>query len=320
MTNDEALEERIEVIRDEIEAIEHNLDILEDEIDRERRHPDRPRTHVIVENHDNGETIRFWAPDKRTIGEVVAEVYAKFRLEQHPTDRLTRVSDGHERRRPGVPHGQAVPGDAAARAHHPVGPAHRRWRGEPGVSVPAPMDPVVAAAVFDDHLARTLASDQGRREGWTATRLDDLHAVVHLTATKADGTSDPYHLMLDARWYDEYPPQVRFVCPPPPDGDTTMLANWLEAAPGSPWLPNIDASTLGNSFSLHAVYDFTEDGTRRQLVLCTSMSFDYYISGHNPTAEQRWKQGRHTVAATLSRVQDVLHPPCYQGRSGALNT
>ena len=94
MTNDEALEERIEVIRDEIEAIEHNLDILEDEIDRERRHPDRPRTHVIVENHDNGETIRFWAPDKRTIGEVVAEVYAKFRLEQHPTDRLTRVSDG----------------------------------------------------------------------------------------------------------------------------------------------------------------------------------------------------------------------------------
>jgi hypothetical protein len=45
------------------------------------------------------------------------------------------------------------------------------------------------------------------------------------------------------------------------------------------------------------------------------MTAEYYMSNHSPTDEQRWTQGRHTVAATLSRLAELLSPPNYGGPS-----
>jgi hypothetical protein len=52
-------------------------------------------------------------------------------------------------------------------------------------------------------------------------------------------------------------------------------------------------------------------------LVCCSMTFEYYISGHNPASGQQWQQGRHTLGATLTRIQDALTSPNYQRPSGA---
>lgn len=187
------------------------------------------------------------------------------------------------------------------------------------MSIPARMDPEVAARVFSHDLGRTLASDQARREGWTETRLGPLHTIIHMDGVWQDGTRDAYHLLLIGDWYDEYPPQGRFVVPPSADVDFMDVSNWPEAPPGSPWLPKIDNATLDNKFAFHPIVTYAEEGIQRQLI-CTSMSFDYYITGHAPTDEQRWKQGRHTVSALLTRVQIALKHPSYLGRTSALDT
>ncbi len=74
--------------------IEGNLDVPESEIEAEHKKPSHPRALVMVENQDNGERIRFWAPLVITIGEVIVWVYDKFRLTRHPGDRLFRIDGG----------------------------------------------------------------------------------------------------------------------------------------------------------------------------------------------------------------------------------
>lgn len=77
-----------------ISEIEGNLDVPEGEIEAERKKTSHPRALVMVENQDNGERIRFWAPLGMTIGEVIVWVYDKFRLTRHPGDRLFRIDGG----------------------------------------------------------------------------------------------------------------------------------------------------------------------------------------------------------------------------------
>ena len=82
---------------------------------------------------------------------------------------------------------------------------------------------------------------------------------------------------------------------------------------GSRWLPNVPQLPW---FAIHSGYTGFADGKARQLVCC-SMTYEYYVTGHGPTAAQRWRQGRHTLAATLNRVHDALNSPNYQGPAGA---
>jgi hypothetical protein len=49
------------------------------------------------------------------------------------------------------------------------------------------------------------------------------------------------------------------------------------------------------------------------------MTYEYYISGHSPAPGQRWQQGRHTLGATLTRVQDALTSAQYQGPAGVVD-
>jgi hypothetical protein len=188
--------------------------------------------------------------------------------------------------------------------------------------VPAAADPQIAEAVFADHLARVEAGKQARAHGWSFGRLDPLHVVVTITAVRPSGEPDTYHVKLGAEYYDTYPPTTSFVCPPrPATGHRPARDGWPEAPPGSLWLPAVQSMEW---FAIHPAYTFpngvanARDGVARQLVCC-SMTFEYYVSSHQPNPGQRWRQGRHTLGATLTRIQTALTSANYQGPAGAVD-
>jgi hypothetical protein len=120
---------------------------------------------------------------------------------------------------------------------------------------------------------------------------------------------------LGGEFYDLWPPSALFVCPPRgATHERTERLGWVTAPPASCWLPTV---TPVPSFAIHSPYTFP-DGRQGQLVCC-SMTLEYYQSNHSPTAQQSWKQGRHTLAATLHRIHDALNSDSYQGPSGALD-
>lgn len=180
--------------------------------------------------------------------------------------------------------------------------------------VPTPADPEVASAVFADHLDRLRVGRQARDHGWTFNTVDPLHTVVAVSASRPDGVIDSYYVMLGAEFYDLHPPTVKFMAPAPgPEA-------WREASPTSRWLPVVNGLEW---FHIHPTNQYPETGIDasiytppRQLVCC-SMILEYYITSHQPTDGQRWKQGYHTVGGTLARIQDALTSPQYQGPAGA---
>lgn len=171
---------------------------------------------------------------------------------------------------------------------------------------PTPVDPEVAAATFEEHLLDFFKhSRPARDEGWGHFRIDDLTAIVILPARRAGGAIDPYFVRLGAACYDVWPSSTAFVEP-------TADSTWTEAGASSRWWPRISGTPF--SFGLHNPYRYP-DGHEGQL-LCFSHTLEYYLSNHNPSPEERWVQGRHTLTATLTRLADVMSPPYYQGRSG----
>lgn len=186
--------------------------------------------------------------------------------------------------------------------------------------IPVRSDPEIAAATFADHLDRALASPAGARWGWKLAAATPLEAVVGLTGVRADGRSDQYYLRLRADWYDQWPPHAVFVRP-----DRDGSSGWLLPGEQSRWMPRI-TNFADSSFAFHVSYPFGEEAKRdfpeetRGQLICCSMSFGYYISGHGPAEGQRWKQGQHTASALLARVQLALLPPHYEGTAGDLDT
>ena len=174
------------------------------------------------------------------------------------------------------------------------------------MSSPEPVDPEIAAATFREHLDQFFAVGRGTQEYWSSVDLDSLHSVIQVPAIRASGEVDLYHVKLGAEYYDVWPPVVTFVAP-------TEDGEWEPARGGSKYWPKQNNSP-GFSFGLHPSYSYP-DGMTRQLA-CFSHSFDYYISNHTPNEGERWRQGVHTVSATLTRLAQALSVPNYQGPSG----
>lgn len=162
--------------------------------------------------------------------------------------------------------------------------------------------------MFDAHLEAFWASGRPAAWGWSYSKLGPLRASVSATGISAEGTVDEYCILLDASSYDELPPAVYFVAPTDPLGARPQA--------DSRWLPAYGNVPFG--FAIHPTFSYP-DGSTDQLV-CFSQSRDYYISNHTPLPGERWQPGAHTVSATLSRLHEVLSPPCYLGRAGALDS
>jgi hypothetical protein len=174
----------------------------------------------------------------------------------------------------------------------------RHWGCHVPIMTPTLADPEIAAAVFTQHLADLWATGRPVRLGWERVAIDNLHVVVKLPAKRASGTVDPYYFRLGAEYYDAAPPTVAVVQP----------HDWTIAPEPSRWFPRIEPRPTW--FGLHSAYDWP-DRTKRQLV-CFTFSAEYYMTDHSPKDTERWQQGRHTVAATLCRLAEVLLPPYYQ--------
>jgi hypothetical protein len=166
-----------------------------------------------------------------------------------------------------------------------------------------PVDPEVAARTFHRHLDTYWANRDLDSNGWSRVVVDPLHSVVSIPAQRPDGTTEPYHFRLGAEYYDAFPPTVLIVA---------RTEGWPRARAGTTWWPKLSHPGW---LALHDSYRYTNgqgQSVEGQLV-CFSMTAEYYMSNHSPTESQRWQQGRHTVAATLSRLAAVLSPPHYIG-------
>ena len=166
-----------------------------------------------------------------------------------------------------------------------------------------PVDPEVATRTFCRQLDTYWANRDLDSNGWTRVAVDPLHTVVSIPARRPDGTTEPYFFRLGAEYYDPFPPTVLIVA---------GTEGWPRARAGTTWWPQLSRPGW---IALHDSYRYTNgqgDSVEGQLV-CFSMTAEYYMSNHSPTESQRWQQGRHTVAATLSRLAEVLGPPHYIG-------
>jgi hypothetical protein len=159
-------------------------------------------------------------------------------------------------------------------------------------------DPEIAAATFEQHLNQLWASGRPTRLGWERIDVDPLHVAVRLPAKRPTGECDLYYFRLGAEYYDAGPPTVALVHP---DGKT-------HASKPTQWFPVLEA--LPHWFGLHSAYDYP-GGQTRQLI-CFSFAAEYYMTAHSPKETESWQQGRHTVAATLSRLAEILSPQYYR--------
>lgn len=173
--------------------------------------------------------------------------------------------------------------------------------------------PDVAAVIPAHTLARAAAEAHLEKIGprlsewgWQTTWVGEVQLRVDATGIRADRQIDPYVVDLDFSTYDIEPPRVQFVLPDPYGQRPSITSRWWPRFDGTPPF----------EFALHHEYLY-DNGTRSGQLVCFSHSRDYYKSDHSPQPSQRWQQGKHTVAATLTRLRHVLTAPYYQGPSGA---
>jgi hypothetical protein len=170
------------------------------------------------------------------------------------------------------------------------------------INAPALVDPEIAAATLRQHIDELWATGRPDRRGWQLTSIDDLHLIVRMPAHRIDGTIDHYHILLGGEYYDAGPPTVAFVDPDTKERTNTKSKWFPQISPTPPW------------FGLHEAYQYP-DKVSRQLV-CFTGTAEYYMTDHSPKESEKWKQGEHTVAMTLNRLQEVLSLPYYVGPHG----
>ncbi|TAM79799.1 MAG: hypothetical protein EPN47_18580 [Acidobacteria bacterium] len=172
---------------------------------------------------------------------------------------------------------------------------------------PIKVDEEVAAEKFRLDF-EWLGGDRARQLGLQMEKQDRMWAVVKIHGVRGEGQRDDYYVRLGAEYYDKWPPTAAFVKP----------NTWELASAGTRWLPRIQCQGI-NWFGLHAPYNVNYNRkiiTLPQL-LCFTFTAEYYMVPHSPPEESVWRQGYHTLAATLSRLAEVMQQPHYRGPSGS---
>jgi hypothetical protein len=172
---------------------------------------------------------------------------------------------------------------------------------------PIKVDEEVAAEKFKRDL-EWVCGERARQLGLRLMQQETMYAVVRIPGVRPCGQTDDYYVRLGAEFYDKWPPTATFAKP-----DT-----WELAAPGTRWFPSIQCQGI-NWFGLHAPYNLNHNGNIINLpqLLCFTFTAEYYMVPHSPPEDSVWRQGYHTLAATLSRLAEVLQQPHYRGSSGS---
>ena len=170
--------------------------------------------------------------------------------------------------------------------------------------LPAPVnvDAEVAAEKFKGDLD-WLGGDRARQLGLRLVKQEPMSAIIRIPGIRADASEDDYYVRLGAEYYDKWPPTAAFVKP----------ESWELASAGSRWIPGIQCQGI-TWFGLHVPYS-SGSVTLPQL-LCFTFTAEYYMVPHSPSEDSVWKQGHHTLTATLTRLAEVLRQPHYKGPAG----
>ncbi len=186
------------------------------------------------------------------------------------------------------------------------------------VSDPTPVDPEVASALLRTHLGDFFAGSHhvAGTPGWEFALTDDqVVAIVTIPARHLEEHQHAtYTVRLDATYYDTWPVAATFVRETEDGWVRARLGTtefpFICGSPGAPSLPDVSPPF---EFALHDDYAFPGD-VHDQLI-CFSYSFGYYLSGHNPAENQKWRPGSDRLDATLNRLFTVLNSPAYVGPS-----
>jgi hypothetical protein len=166
---------------------------------------------------------------------------------------------------------------------------------------PVKVDAEVAAEKFRQDL-EWVSGERAGQLGLRLTAQKPMQAVVRIPGVHANGLEDDYYVLLGAEYYDKWPPTAAFVKP----------ESWDLATAATRWIPVIQCQGI-DWFGLHVPYS-GGNVTLPQL-LCFTFTAEYYMVPHSPSADSVWKQGYHTLAATLTRLAEVLRHPHYKGPS-----
>jgi hypothetical protein len=174
------------------------------------------------------------------------------------------------------------------------------------LSFPVKVDEEVAAEKFNKDL-EWLCGDRAAQLGLRLIKQERMHAVIRIPGVRVDGHEDDYYVRLGADYYDKWPPTTAFVKP----------EAWDLAAQGTRWIPSIQCQGI-NWFGLHVPYNVQHQGATINLpqLICFTFTAEYYMVPHSPPENSIWRQGYHTLAATLYRLAEVLRQPHYRGPSG----
>jgi len=164
------------------------------------------------------------------------------------------------------------------------------------------VDDEVAAEKFKQDLD-WLNTQRAEQLGLRLVKQDRMYAVISIPGVRANGEKDDYYVRLGADFYDKWPPTAAFVKP----------ETWGLATPGTRWFPTIQCQGI-DWFGLHAPYN--GGNVNLPQLLCFTFTAEYYMVSHSPPPHSVWRQGYHTLAATLSRLAEVLRHPHYRGPSG----
>lgn len=158
----------------------------------------------------------------------------------------------------------------------------------PDRALPVASDPVAASAAWR-------AAAPAALDGLTWTEESDLRIRVDLPAARSDGGTDLYVARLDFTWYPEWPPSVTFLNPE------------THAPDAAAW-PQVHGC---GHLALHPSYGGAPAG-----MVCNSMFFEFYFwGGHAAEGVHAWDAQRHTFAASINVLREVLRPPFYVERA-----
>lgn len=159
---------------------------------------------------------------------------------------------------------------------------------------PPPLAVAAVETFLEDPNWRTFAS----KRGWVISVSSPTTVIVTLQALEVSGIREKFIIRLDCEPCPTMPPHTRFVNP-----------QTLEFDPSTdrPHLARLESPACRT----HLNYSFNAPYQYRPQLVCSSMTYGYYISGHSPTPDQQWNPKRHSIGSTIEIIYRTLNSPKY---------
>ena len=166
---------------------------------------------------------------------------------------------------------------------------------------PSLVNPFLARAAVTSFLVMPEWQKKIKEYGWRVVSIDELTLYAVLRARPLNNRTEEFTVRLSCDYYPTHPPDAKFVNP-----ETLEY----EAGKDLHHLPKLTAPYC----QVHPSYGWDHPYPYGPQLVCSSMTLGYYFSNHNPTADQAWEPGRHTIGSTIHTIHRALQSAHYSGR------